>query len=52
LENKIKIVKAVSRDSNMDFGLEKCAKISLKKGRVQRKPTLEAHFRRTLNYWT
>ena len=27
LENEIKIVKAVSRDINMNFGLEKCARI-------------------------
>ena len=26
LENEIKIVKAVSKDINMSFGLEKCAK--------------------------
>jgi len=35
LENGIKIVKAVSKDINMNFGLEKCAKICLKQGRVQ-----------------
>jgi len=34
LENEIKIVKAISKDINMNFRLEKCAKICLKKGRV------------------
>jgi hypothetical protein len=51
MENEMKIVKAFSRDINMDFGL-KTAKISFKKGRIQRKRTLEAHFRRTLKNWT
>jgi hypothetical protein len=32
LDNEIKIVKAISKDINMNFGLEKCAKICLKKG--------------------
>jgi hypothetical protein len=27
LENKIKIVKAISKDINMNFGLENCARI-------------------------
>jgi hypothetical protein len=31
LENKIKIVKAIKKDINTNFGLEKCAKICLKK---------------------
>jgi hypothetical protein len=34
LENEIKIMKAISKDANMNFGLEKCAKICLKLGRV------------------
>jgi hypothetical protein len=34
LENGIKIVKAISKD-NMNFGIEMCAKICLKQGRVQ-----------------
>jgi hypothetical protein len=29
LENEIKIVKAISKDINMNFGFEKCAKICL-----------------------
>jgi hypothetical protein len=31
LENEIKIVKAITEDINMNFGLEKCAKMCLKK---------------------
>jgi hypothetical protein len=42
LESIIKIVKAISKDINMNFGLEKCAKICLKKGRVQRKTYIES----------
>jgi hypothetical protein len=30
LENEIKIVKAISKDINMNFGLEKCARMCLK----------------------
>jgi hypothetical protein len=32
LENKINIVKAVSKDMNMNFGFERCAKICSKRG--------------------
>jgi hypothetical protein len=35
-ENEIKIVKAINKD-NMNFGLQHCARICLKKGRVQSK---------------
>ena len=35
LEYKMKIVKAISRAINMNFGLEKHAKICLNKGGVQ-----------------
>jgi hypothetical protein len=31
LENEIKIVEAINKDINMNFGLEKCARICLKK---------------------
>ena len=34
LENEIKIEEAVSKDININFGLEKCAEICLKQGRV------------------
>jgi hypothetical protein len=37
LENEIKVVKAISKDINMNFGLEKCATIYLKK-KVESKP--------------
>jgi hypothetical protein len=30
LENEIKIVHTISKDINMNFGLEKCARICLK----------------------
>jgi hypothetical protein len=47
LENELKIVKAISKDTDMNCGLETCAKICLKKGTVHSK-TYEAHLRRTL----
>ena len=34
LKNEIIIVKAINKDVNMNFGLENCAKICLKKGRA------------------
>jgi len=34
LQNKIQIVQTISKDINMNFGLEKCARICLKRGRV------------------
>ena len=37
LKNEIKIVQTISRDININFGLEKCARICLKRGRVQSK---------------
>ena len=37
LENEIKIVKAISIDIKMYFGLEKCKNMSKKKGRVHSK---------------
>jgi hypothetical protein len=43
-EREIKTVKAISKDINMNFGLQKCAKISFKKGRVQRKTYIESTF--------
>jgi hypothetical protein len=33
----MKTVKAISKDIDMNFGLEKCAKICLKKGRAKNK---------------
>jgi len=32
-----KMVQTISKDINMNFGLEKCARICLKRGRVQSK---------------
>jgi hypothetical protein len=37
LKNEIKIVQIVNKDVNMKFGLEKCARICLKRSRVQSK---------------
>jgi len=37
LENEIKIVQTISKDTNMKFGLEKYARICLKRGSVQSK---------------
>jgi len=37
LDNEIKIVKANSKAINRNFGIEKCARICLKKGRIQSK---------------
>ena len=37
LQNEMKIVQTISKDINMKFGLEKCARICLKRGAVQSK---------------
>ena len=37
LKNEMKIVQTISKDMNMNFGLEKCARICLKRGSVQSK---------------
>ena len=37
LKNEIKTVQTISKDINMNFGLEKCARICLKRGSVQSK---------------
>ena len=42
--NDIKILKAISTDINMNFGLEKCARICLNKGRVQSKMYIGSTF--------
>jgi hypothetical protein len=44
LENEMNIVKAISKDINMNFGFEKYAKLCLKQGRVQRKTYIESTF--------
>ena len=43
-KNEIKIVQRISKDINMNFGLEKCARICLKRGRVQSKVHIESTF--------
>ena len=47
-ENKIKIEKAISKDINMNFGLEKCAEICLKQGRVQSKTYVGNRFEKDI----
>jgi len=37
LKNEMKIVQTIRKDINMNFGLEKCARICLKRGSVQSK---------------
>ena len=37
LKKEIKIVQTISKDINVNFGLEKCVRICLKRGRVQSK---------------
>jgi len=37
LKNEMKIVQTISKNKNMNFGLEKCARICLKRGTVQSK---------------
>ena len=44
LKNEIKIVQTISKDINMNFGLEKCARICLKRGRVQSKMHIGSTF--------
>jgi hypothetical protein len=36
LKNETKIMQTISKDINMSFGLEKCTRICLKRGRVQK----------------
>jgi hypothetical protein len=54
LENEIKIVKAISKDIYMNSGLEKCAKICLKKGRGQSKILvyIASTFEKDIKDWT
>jgi hypothetical protein len=44
LQNKIKIVQAIRKDINMSSGLQKCARICLKRGRIQSKMHIESKF--------
>jgi hypothetical protein len=43
-KNEIKIVRTISKDINMNFGLEKCARICLKRGSVQSKMHIGSTF--------
>jgi hypothetical protein len=52
LEKEINIVKAMSKDMNMNFESEKCAKVCFKKGGSRGKHTQKIHLRRTLKNWT
>jgi hypothetical protein len=44
LKNEIKIVQTISKNINMNFGLEKCARICLKRGKVESKVHIENTF--------
>jgi hypothetical protein len=44
LKNEIKIVQTISKDINMNFGLEKCVRICLERGRVQSKMHIGSTF--------
>ena len=44
LKNEMKIVQTISKDINMSFGLEKCARICLKRGSVQSKTHIGSTF--------
>jgi hypothetical protein len=52
LGNEIKTAKAISKDVNMNFGLQNCVKICFKKGREHSKHTEGTHLRWTLKSWT
>ena len=44
LENEMKIVQTISKDINMKFGLEKCARICLKRGSLLSKMQVGSTF--------
>ena len=44
LKNEMKIVQTINKDINMNFGLEKCARICLKIGSVQSKMHIGSTF--------
>jgi len=45
LKNEMKIVQTIRKDINMNFGLEKCARIYLKRGSVQSKMHVGSTFK-------
>jgi hypothetical protein len=44
LQNEMKIVQAISKHINMNFSLEKCERICLKRGRIQSKMCVGSTF--------
>ena len=53
LKNQMKIVQTISKYINMNFGLEKCARICFKKrGRVQSKMHVGSTFDNDIKNWT
>ena len=48
LKNEMKIVQTFSKDMNMNFDLERCARICLKRGSVQSKMHVGTHLTTTL----
>ena len=44
LNNGIKIKQTISKNINMNFGLQKCARVYLKRGSVQNKMRIESTF--------
>jgi ABC-type lipoprotein release transport system permease subunit len=44
LQNEIKLCKQLAKDINMNFGLEKYARVCLKRGRVQNKMHIGSTF--------
>ena len=44
LKNEIKIVQTISKDTNMNFGLENCARMCLKRGSVHSKMHIGSTF--------
>jgi hypothetical protein len=44
VQYEIKIVQVISKDINMKFGLEKCARMCLKRDRIQSKIYMESAF--------
>jgi len=49
LKNEINFVHTISKDINMNSGLEKCARICLKRGRVQSKIHIGSTFKNDIN---
>jgi hypothetical protein len=49
LNNLIQILKTINNDIKIKFRLEKCAKICLKSGKINRKQYMETQYRLKLN---